>query len=63
VMTSSVTGMISALSHATMMPLGEVQRIRTKLIHGSSRKNLYEKVEPQSGSRTWFRRAASPTGH
>ena len=26
-------------------------------------KNLYENVKPQSGSRKWFRRAASPTQH
>jgi hypothetical protein len=30
-------------------------------IHPTEWKNLYENVKPQSGSRTWFRHAASPT--
>jgi hypothetical protein len=36
--------MSSALSHAPMLPLGEVQRIRRRLIHGRSWNILYDLV-------------------
>jgi hypothetical protein len=57
-MTSSVTGMKSALSQSTMMPLDDAHRIRRTLIHPPRVEGLFCELPlygvPRSSARPWL---------